>query len=309
MLRPPIRSTHPPFCKTCPQIIECNAYLLQCPSDPRRSACYDTYIKLLEDKLTELHTHPDLHQTIMHLLSYALQIPTCSSPPSNTSYTHQSQIGIALFMKGHWSKSFQSQQERFYRSQHRPPSFTGTKWMHLILSMIFDQIQQVWQCRNSQTHGADGALQDQYRREQLITRIDAIYGQIPNLLAHDRDVFQSLPRSDLLSGPTLTLATWLRMAEPTVQRCLADAKEKLRTNQRDIRDFLDDASYVQSHASDTTLTFDTLDSNGTTASSGTIIFNSPPHSRSSSLSSIDSFNPPSSETTSTGTDESGRHPY
>ena len=28
-------------------------------------------------------------------------------------------------MKGRWSKSFQLQQERFYRSQHRPPSFTG----------------------------------------------------------------------------------------------------------------------------------------------------------------------------------------
>ena len=127
--------------------------------------------------------------------------------------------------------------------------------LRLILSTIFDQVQQVWQCRNAQTHGVDAALQDQYRQEQLITRIDAVYGQIPNLLAHDRDVFSSLPRSDLLSGPTSTLATWLRMAEPTVQRCLADAKVKLRTNQRDIRDFLDDASYVQSHASDTTRNF------------------------------------------------------
>ena len=45
----------PPFCKTCPQTIECDTHLLQCPSEPRRSACYDAYIKL-ENKLKELRT-------------------------------------------------------------------------------------------------------------------------------------------------------------------------------------------------------------------------------------------------------------
>ena len=120
----------------------------------------------------------------------------------------------------------------------------------------------------------------QVLREQLSLRVQAVYRHIPLLLAHDRDAFEAVSQEDLLSGPTTTIQSWLRMVEPTLQRCLKDATAKLSTNQTDIRDFFDEASYVDSDASDTSLSFDTDDLH--TTSSGTLAL-----SYSSSLSSSD----------------------
>ena len=54
-----------------------------------------------------------------------------------------------------------------------------------------------------------------------------------------------------MASSTSEIRTWLRIAEPAIQRCLHDAQSKLHSNQRDIRDYFDEASYVDSDASDT----------------------------------------------------------
>ena len=89
----------------------------------------------------------------------------------------------------------------------------------------------------------------------------------------------------VLEGPTTTIQTWLKLAEPTLQRCLKDAHHKLTTNQTDIRDYFDEISYAASGASDTTLSFDTLDTLG---NSGSIIFNDSIPSSSSSVATASS---------------------
>lgn len=138
--------------------------------------------------------------------------------------------------------------------------------MKLILSLIFEQLHNIWSCRNQQTHGTDSALQDQILREHLTIRVAALYSQIPNLLSHDRSAFDSIPQEDILSQSTSDIRIWLQLAEPTIHRCLQDARTKSCSLQSDIRDFFDEASYVDSDAEDTVLSFDTL------ASSGTIVF-------------------------------------
>ena len=130
------------------------------------------------------------------------------------------------------------------------------------MGLLFEQIHAVWQCRNNQTHGADKLLQDQLQKEQLSTRIHALYNQRHNLLSHDRDILDNTDPTELLSGSIATIKTWLNMVEPTIQRCLKDAKTKLHHNQTDIRDFFDDVSYVDSHEDDTTLSFDTVGTSG-----------------------------------------------
>ena len=92
--------------------------------------------------------------------------------------------------------------------------------------------------------------------------MQAIYNHLPNLLAHDKDIFESTTQEEILSGPTSSIATWLRLAEPTLQRCLKDAQTKLLSNQSDIRAFFEEASYSDSEASDTSLSYDTLDDSG-----------------------------------------------
>ena len=267
----------PPTCQVCPTIIECDNHLLHCPSAPRRAACGDAYTHL-EERLSTLHTHPGLQRTVLQLVALAMAIPTCSPPPSQLpAYSHQILLGPTQFLKGRLSRTFRQTQEQFYRAQHRPPTFTGDKWMKQILCSLFEQLDNVWQCRNTQTHGADQQLQDQLKKAQLTIRVQALYNPRSQLLAHDRDLLDTVNQDDLLSGPLATIETWLKMAEPTIQRCLKDARTKLHTNQSDIRDYFDDASYVDSDANDTTLSCDsTLDS------SGTILFSSSSHSTSSS---------------------------
>ena len=249
-----------PTCQLCTTTIECDEHFLQCPSTARRTACYDVYLRL-HDHLQKLHTQPALHATILYLLARALGIPSC--PPSqNLALTRQSLIGPMQFVKGRWSRTFRQTQEAFYRAQHRPITFNGDRWIQQTMGLLFEQIHAVWQCRNNQTHGADKLLQDQLQKEQLSTRIHALYNQRHNLLSHDRDILDNTDPTELLSGSIATIKTWLNMVEPTIQRCLKDAKTKLHHNQTDIRDFFDDVSYVDSHEDDTTLSFDTLGTSG-----------------------------------------------
>ena len=274
----------PPTCKSCPSVEESDNHLLSCPSEQRRQACAAAYDHI-QRRLTQLHTEPTIHCTILYLISTAMGFSTCSPPPTNPFLLAQQRIGPSLlFLKGRWSSTLRSHQESFYRQQHRPITFSGDRWMKQTLSLIFEELHQIWQCRNTQTHGADQELQDKLKREQLAIRVHAIYNQIPHLLAHDTDVFDSTTPEDIMSGPTSSIVTWLRLAEPTLQRCLTDAQAKLLTNQTDIRAFFDEASYCDSEASDTSLSYDTL------ADSGSIDFvsNTTPDSSNSSNSSITS---------------------
>ena len=281
----------PPTCHNCPRTEEDDAHILSCPSDQRRMACATAYTKM-DSRLSQLFTHPDIQATILHLLRVGFGMPSCSPSP-NPSLVAQSLIGAPiLFLKGRWSKSIRQQQERFYRTQGRPSTFTGERWIRQIMSLLFEELQQIWQCRNVQTHGSDLALQDKLAREQLTIRVNAFYNQLPQLLSHDRHVFESMSAEDILSGPTSSIATWLRIAEPTLQRCLRDATIKLHQNQRDIRDFFDDAPYEDSNASDTSLSYDTLDD------SATIEFLSPD----ASLTSYDSDSDSSFGTAHSGLD-------
>ena len=96
----------PPTCRSCPSTIECDSHLLRCPSNARRSVCADAYLSL-HDKLTQLHTDPILHQTVLHLLSTVLDIPSC--PPHATpahALARQQTIGSLAFVKGRWSRVF-----------------------------------------------------------------------------------------------------------------------------------------------------------------------------------------------------------
>ena len=168
----------PPTCRCCPTTTECDAHLLQCPSEPRRLACADAYTRIAT-KLEQLHTEPALQQRILHLTANALMLPSCPPLPIDIDYEQQHIGPPILFMKGRWSRQFRSRQESFYRSQHRAITFTGDRWMRQTLSLIFEQLHQIWLCRNHQTHGSDQSLQEQFRREQLSIRVQALYNQLP----------------------------------------------------------------------------------------------------------------------------------
>ena len=285
----------PSTCRNCPDTTECDLHLLQCQSDLRRSACANAYLSI-QTKLSQLHTKPILQQGILHLLATAFLMPTCT-PPLHDAAREQHNIGTPiLFLKGRWSRQFRLTQENYYREQHRGPTFTGNRWMRQILSLMFDQLHQIWMCRNNQTHGSDQRLQDQFQRDQLTLRVKAIYNQLPNLLAHDRHAFESITEEELLSGPTSSISTWLRLSEPTIRRCLKDAHNKLISNQTDIRDFLEDGSYIYSSASDESLSFDTA------ISSGTISFITPDYASTSTNSTISTHD--SSEVSDSGLDDS-----
>ena len=294
----------PSTCAACPTVIECDNHFLQCPSEPRRSACAAA-LETLHHKLSQLHTEPTIHQSVLHLVSIGMGIPSCTphTPPDHP-LRFQDCIGTMAFLKGRWSYSFRTQQERFYRLQHRGPTYTGERWMKTILSTLVEELHNVWQCRNNQTHGADQTLQEQFLRSQLTIRVQAVYNQVPLLLAHDRAAFETLDQNDLLSGPITTIQTWLKMVEPTLQRCLQDATHKLSTNQSDIRDFFEEMPYINSDASDTTFTFDTYDTLATPASADTIAFTPSSISLASHLSSTSL----SSESTGTAYSESDPGP-
>ena len=253
----------PPTCRSCPQIIECDRHFLRCPSPTRRTACHDAYTAI-HDQVQRLHTEPTIHQTILYILAQAFDIPTCSPCITNASpLASQTTIGVEQFLKGRWSRTFRDYQERFYRRQLRPSTYSGDRWLKLTLSLLFTQLQNIWKCRNLQTHGSDQTLQDQLKRDQLALRVSALYAQLPNLLTHDRDAFEQLTKEEILSGPTSTIESWLRIAEPTIQQCIKDANKKLLSNQGDIRDYFEEASYIDSDASDTSLSYDTLEGSDT----------------------------------------------
>ena len=233
----------PDTCCCCPTIIECDRHLLTCPSTTRRDACV-TAFNNIQSSLERLFTEPVLQSTILHIVSQGFDIPTCAPFSTDTALWQQQQrIGTMAFLKGRWHIAFTHHQEAFYRRLHRPSTENGKRWIKHAIVTIITEIRHIWATRNGQTHGQDQAQQDKILRDRLTIRIDAIYNQLPNLLSHDRDTVVSISRDDLLSGPTSSLETWLRLVEPSMQQCLRDARDKLQHNQSDIRDFFEDASY------------------------------------------------------------------
>ena len=249
----------PPTCRCCPSVTEDDCHLFRCPSTVRRNACA-TAVEHIQQKLQLLHTAPIIQTSILVLLYQAMDIPSCEPLLSTGVLANQLAIGQLPFLKGRWTRSFRLEQERFYRSQHRPAIDTGDRWIRHAMSCIITEIHHVWKTRNLQNHGADQAEQEQFRRERLLLRIDAIFNQIPNLLSHDRDSVVSISRDDLLSGSNNAIETWLNMVEPTIQCCLQDSQTKLLHHQSDIRDYFDEASYEDSDQDDTTLSWDSDES-------------------------------------------------
>ena len=160
------------------------------------------------------------------------------------------------------------------------------------LPLFWGFLVKIWQCRNTQTHGADQEIQDKLKREHASYYLHPSHQQSTTQPSSpwQRCFRQSNSRRNSI-WKTSSITTWLRLTEPTLQRCLHDAQDKLATHQTDIRTFFDEASYCNLEASDTTLSYDTLDT------SGTIDF-SPNSSSDSTHSSTSSFD-------SDGTDDSG----
>ena len=58
----------------------------------------------------------------------------------------------------------------------------------------------------------------------------------------------------------LAMQSFYPTMEPTIQRCILDSQDNFLHNQRDIRDFFEEASYEDSNQSETTFSWDSDES-------------------------------------------------
>ena len=66
---------------------------------------------------------------------------------------------------------------------------------------------------------------------------------------HDRDIFDE-PIEEKLRRPISSLRQWVKITIPTVNKCMRDFKEKLRSKQHDIRNFFKSKSTKITRAND-----------------------------------------------------------
>jgi len=231
------------LCPSCLATIETAPHIFACPLRVQWQA---TFLDSLRELLASLYTQPDLQCILMVGVRGALQndplfdMPTTNREPSfELLVSSQNDIGWDHLLKGRFSHHWvQIQQDHI---DHEPDvsskKFTGQRWLKQVINLIWTHLYLAWKLRNADLHGIDAADQEEKRKAKLKPAIVALYESANKLDYLDRRLFEMplLARLDLKSDQQ---TAWINQVTPTVRQAKAEAADKLRTTQRDIRRYL-----------------------------------------------------------------------
>ena len=151
-----------------------------------------------------------------------------------TCFKLQEEIGWNLAMCGlldeNWSafQGFASTNDRKSRSE------VDTEWSVKLACWLIREARALWLSRNDEVHTPDDGRSK--AETETLERVRNLYKLGDEISHHDRDIFDE-PIEEKLRRPINSLRQWVKITIPTVNKCMRDFKEKLRSKQHDIRNF------------------------------------------------------------------------
>jgi hypothetical protein len=235
-----IKQAESDLCPSCLETIATAPHIFACP---RRVQWQATFLDSLRKLLAELYTQPDLQMILMVGIQGALQDdPLFDMPTDNREasfailVSSQNDIGWSHLLRGRFSHHWVQLQQDHIDSEDEVSSkkFTGQRWLKKVINHLWTHLYMAWKLRNEDLHGVDAADKEAKRQAKLKPAIVALYQAADKLDYLDKRLFE-LTLDKRLDTKSHEQTAWINLVTPTVRQAKAEAADKLRTTQRDIR--------------------------------------------------------------------------
>jgi hypothetical protein len=160
------------------------------------------------------------------------------TPPEE--YTNQieaqEQLGWTQLWYGRFALEWDRYQRRYLKLMHpteKEPS-GEPKWIRAIILTIWRHGHARWVERTKNQYGAQQT--NNFRHDQLLNQIEALYEHQPNLLVRDQYMFNT-PIEDWKDKNTHQREDWLNKNHPVIKKCIIMAKPQLKINASDMRGY------------------------------------------------------------------------
>ena len=151
-------------------------------------------------------------------------------------YELQCEVGWNLVFSGLFDETWGCHQETHFATKHeRGADETGLAWNTKLCSWIIREARQVWLQRNDEVHTANDGNSKMER--ETLDQVQKLYSMSSDISYLDRQIFAE-PIEEKMKKPIQTLKQWLRNTVPVVNKCMRDYAQKMRSGQRDIRQYL-----------------------------------------------------------------------
>ena len=148
----------------------------------------------------------------------------------------QNAVGWSLVMCGLLDDTWGAYQEKFFAAkQQRRVDETGLVWSTQISSWIIREARQLWLDRNREVHEPENG--NSKAEQETLEQVRLLYKLREDISYLDRTILDE-PIDMRLQRPISVLQQWVRNTAPVLSRCINDYQQKIRSGQRDIRQYL-----------------------------------------------------------------------
>jgi hypothetical protein len=150
-------------------------------------------------------------------------------------------IGWDQLVQGRFANQWSRRQEEFLDDNNETQKldrryYSGDIWLRTLISLIWTTVRACWDHCNSSRHGTNKEENHAIRRARLLISIQALYKDIPLMLAANRDILAK-PINDQLTKHPTRLESWLRRTCNIVNLSKADALAALKSTHKTITEY------------------------------------------------------------------------
>jgi hypothetical protein len=170
--------------------------------------------------------------------------PIIDFEPYYDLIAEQEAIGWHQLHLGRYGISWDRCQRRFLENKYDKRISGEPKWIRQIIRETWSYHKLRWKARNEKLHGpTTGQTSSEATRLALLTRIRALYQHEPKLLVQDRFPFQT-DIEDWEDKSTAAMKQWLTSNTQFIRTAIQMAKDQLKHNASDIRQFMPNAPKI-----------------------------------------------------------------
>ena len=136
-------------------------------------------------------------------------------------------MGWEQIFLGRFVTEWSELQQEFLKSKsHKKKKHSGTTWVTGITSVIWKNVNIVWDERNGQQHGLDAIAKEHKLHAMAMKQIEELYKYKNDVLPRHQELFYDTLDQHHDQEPTSKgIRQWIRTWEPVVLRSVEDAKK------------------------------------------------------------------------------------
>ena len=208
------------LCFRC-QNDETIAHLFQCGG---RDTWRQNFLQILHNQLQHLHTPSELLEQIYNQIQHLIT--------DSLNHQHFSHFNMfAGLIPLYWRH-----QKIDKNLSHDKNIQQQRTWARQVSTWFLHRGHELWLARNKEAHSTE--ITTSTMDYILNQKIDQLYSQANNINYHDRDIFHD-PVEEKYKLSEKQKTTWIEQTTKTLKKCTEDHQKKMRTGQKDIRQFFD----------------------------------------------------------------------